>query len=301
MLDFSDIYHHKTINQIKNMNQPIKPISAALAAGLLLSVTSVSSQAAMLWYANFDGYSSNASINTSATPANDTFTTITLTQPTSGTTTNTAQTYNSGMAMLSSVNNTGGSPQTGNWILAQMNSFSTLNTFVLSFDAKASGNLLPFNVRAQTSNGTDVSNPIASTGTTILLRYTYVFNNTGSTITLPGTLGNLAANTAILYYTTNGTTFVSQGTQSTTGAANGFLILPNNTAAANTSYGTFFDNFGLWNNSSDTFDGISVLALAPHTVIPEPSSAALLICAGLAALFLIRRRGQARNHALKNI
>jgi len=123
-------------------------------------------------------------------------------------------------------------------------------------------------------------------------RFTFVINQTGGDITLPGSLGTLTNNRNAAYFF-DGTTYSGLTTISTTSTAvTGFSIGSfRSNSIPNTSVTVWYDNMGLWNSASDTVGGTSVLSLAPGTVIPvpEPSTIALSLLAGVTVIALRRR------------
>lgn len=154
------------------------------------------------------------------------------------------------------------------------------DALVLSYDVVRSGSngisgsrSYAYNSAANTSGG----NNTTTTGvSTTRLRYTYVVNQTGATITLPGTLGSLAHNAAAGYYF-SGTTYsglvVTTGVSSTDIAGFGTGSYRSNSLATGASVTLWCDNMGLWNKLSDTVNGTSVLSLPPGTVVPQAESA----------------------------
>lgn len=277
--------------------------SIAAAGAILLLGSATHSQAQLLWYANFDAVSNGSPVptNGSTTPNAVTIAGSLTTSP-SGV----VQTLeiNSGSPIMatepaigSTLNNTSANIYANsNWSDIQMRTlspFASGSTMVVSFDVSRESNPLPWSIRAVDSSGAQrgfvwtPSTP-ASTG---VYRYTWINNNSGSSITTPiGTL--TTGNTA--FYRFNGTTYVSDGINFGSGInMTGFRIITNGALSANTSYSTYFDNFGVWANATDTYNSVNVLNLTPGTVVPEPSSILLLLMAVPLAFRHFRRHKRA--------
>lgn len=103
------------------------------------------------------------------------------------------------------------------------------------------------------------------------VRVTLVVNRTGADIALPGTLGPLPTDSAALYrfdgksYSKLAASLGNVASDGATGFATGFSL---SSSAVGSTYGLWFDNFGVWDSASDLVDGVSVLSLAPGSRVP---------------------------------
>ncbi len=126
------------------------------------------------------------------------------------------------------------------------------------------------------------------TGTSLdgkLVRATMVVNRSGSSITLPGSLGAVATDKYAVYYQYGGTYTLIGSSAAATANPIGFQAV--NAFDVN-SY-ALYDNIGVWDSATDTVGTTSVLQLSPGSVIPEPATIGML---GLGALvtLVIRRK-----------
>lgn len=269
--------------------------------------------AALVWEAGFSSYDTSGgavALTTNSTGDDDTFTEITVSQTGAHTfTANVSDTsvpsLMTGNALKLTLTNTSGASESNTTIrLLQYNlpSLGTSGVYVLSYDiAQAAGstNISSVNGDARTNTGSRNGSGSASSfmsalsqGTT--LRYTLVINRSGAAITLPGTLGTVAADAAVAYLY-DGSTYSATATITgiTSTSITGFATGDNRSGsiAAGGNLTAWYDNFGVWDSASDTLNGTSVLSLTPGTVVPEPSTVALL-AAGLGGgvLAALRRR-----------
>jgi|GEM_PF-6244718 len=262
---------------------------AGLAVLLAIAFPISSANAQLLWYANFNGVSNDSPVPTSGSTADGS---MTVAASLSASPPGVVQTLNVGStsgvmttppAITSSLNNTSATPYlASNWSDLQMRTLSTFgagSTMIVSFDVSRETSPLPWFIMAVDSSGNQQGFTWlpAIPGATGVYRYTWINNNSGSSIVTPiGTLNT--GNTAFYQY--NGTTYVSDGINFGAGInMNGFRIITTGALSANTAYATSFDNFGVWANATDTFNSVSVLNLTPGTVVPEPSSILFLLMA----------------------
>lgn len=177
----------------------------------------------------------------------------------------------------------------------KLGSYADGTTVVVSFDAYANGDYTSGgDLRAtflKPTGGPIGTTAVGTTANGILknkIRFTMVMNQSGSAITLPGTLGSLTDNMIAMYAQIDGSSShislineaVTEGTEvggfripSTMRSVGGFALL---------------DNLGVWTSASDTVGGQSVLGLEFGTVIPEPATVGLFGISGLSVL-LARR------------
>lgn len=167
--------------------------------------------------------------------------------------------------------------------------------YIMSVDMVRTGSNGISGARSYAATGdattTGTQNTTTTAVTTTPWRFTFVINQTGSALTLPGTLGSLANNTNAAYFfdgtTYSGLTTVSTASTAVTGFATG--TYRSNALNPGLSVTVWYDNMGLWNSSSDTFNGTNVLQLAPGTAVPKPSTIALFVLAGVVMIALRRR------------
>lgn len=274
----------------------------------IFASASVSAQAAVVWQADFSSYGnvgSGVNVTVDNTGNDDTL---------SGT----SSTGTAGVVYTTQVVTTG-SPLTGNALRLSLtntnasavgtNTFTRIfqghqaslggnGIYIMSADMIRTSSAASTTVRNYAATGdasiiSSVSNTDTSTDVgTAVRRLTFVINQTGSALTLPGSLGSLAddAEAAYFYDGTNYTGLaITTGITNLgiTGFATGSLRSSNFNAGQNVT--VWYDNMGLWNSSSDTVGGVNVLQLAPGTVVPEPSTIALFLLAGVTMVVLRRR------------
>lgn len=257
-------------------------------ATLAMGAATFSGRAALVYYANFESYTTSGtslSIATNLGGAPDTFTSKTaagaFTAETSG---NPFGTGNYALATTAT---------TSSVALRQTTvpDFGSGEVRVLSLDMALSSTSLttvtinPFFTNAAQATAVPYGSLTLTSGLGEL-RLTAVYNAGASAIALPGSLGSLAAGSGTFYYQNELGVYTSVGTAAITADATGFAF----------SFTTFapgdavvFDNIGFWSSASDTVGGTSVLALTPGTVVvPEPSIAAFLL-GSLGSLLAFRR------------
>lgn len=284
------------------------------------ALLAASAKADLVWSSDFSSYDTGGgavNLVTNATGDDDTFTSVQVSQ--SGANTFSAQVVGgasvpsvlTGNALrFSMVNTSGGalSNTTTRLLQYSLGSLGTSGVYIVSYDliSDAGGTgISSVNGNARTTSGSNAGAANSSFQTGSLstgARYTMVINRTGTDIVLPGALGTLATNSTASYLY-NGTAFagldIEAGTVTST-SITGFASGANRsgTISAGGNLTVWYDNFGVWSSASDLVDGVSVLSLAPGTLvsaIPEPSAVSLLMgAATLGAVALRRnRRGKA--------
>lgn len=267
--------------------------SKFLLLGLTLLGASVSTEASLIYSADFSGYTVGATPTINNTGDDNTFTQLTDSGVGGSFTVQAAASpYASNYVQLARAS--GESTAFNRFAQSRITDMSLTgqtSMFVVSFDynrTSAGSANLQVTLTDSGNSGIGASNltldnPAVSEN---LRRATYVYNGTGADIPLPGTMGNLASGSAALY-SYNGTTFTLDSTVVVGGSGNigGFAIRTN----LNAGRASNFDNFGVWDSFSDSFGGVNVLQLAPGTVVPEPTVASAvalgLFCLGATRSF----------------
>lgn len=276
-----------------------------LALGTLLTLPT---QAALIWQADFSSYDTSGgavTVTTNATGDDDTFNGVSSTTGTGLTfasvvTSSTAIPALTGNALkLSLTNTSGASGFSNNTMMVSQYSQASLGgsgILILSYDVYA-GNAFYNRSYADTTGGARSGSANTTSATfpaNTLERYTFVINQTGSTITLGDGVTTLANNMAASYLYDGTTYFGFYTTTATSTSLSGFDTgtFKTNSIVNNGTISVYIDNMGMWNSLTDTAGGTSVLSLAPGmALVPEPSTTALFILAGTAMLVL-RRRAQ---------
>ncbi|WP_052361177.1 PEP-CTERM sorting domain-containing protein [Geminisphaera colitermitum] len=278
---------------IRSVIHPLISTSARCGAvGLAALLLAASTQAALIWEADFESYNTSSgavALTIASTGANDTFTAA---LPNANLGSAVSEVRNVGVPSFMSGNALyiGGTSlaSSGVSFALQQNKIASVGAsgvLVASFDLyNVSVSGVNTTGEARTSAGRSGSTMLStSTPVDTAIRVTIVINKTGSDVTLPGTLGSLASGSATIYRF-DGTTFEGRATTTSigdnvTGFATGFSL--SSSVVGSSTYGLWLDNFSVWNSLTDTVNGTSILSLPPSN-IPEPSTVALL--AGLAAL-----------------
>lgn len=265
-----------------------KPVLFRAAAALLFA-SATSSHAALLWQADFSTYSDGQAITTNnTTGANNTFSRITGTGITVTLTGRSeAPPFSTGVYadFDATAATTGSSGTMGRRNLA---AFGDGDVRIVSFDvARTSAGSLNLRIDfidsgylSLGSGNTTFSN-LAIPAADTLYRVTAVYNQSGSSIALPGSLSPLADGFAAFYYKVGGVyTQVGSSLALGTNTGAGFQLSMTGLAVGES---VMFDNMGFWSSASDTVGGVNVLELG---AVPEPSSSLYF----LGALALVWRR-----------
>lgn len=277
----------------------------------LLAAPLAPAHAVLVWSANFNSYDTSGgavNVTVNSTGNDDTLSGFTYAPTTAGTS-STQQVANSALLtgnalQLVYTNATGGNVNNVGMTIFQgaQDSLGGSGLYVMSTDMvrTSSSSISAARSWAATDDATTTgsTNTTNTTATNIaqntVLRFTLVINQTGSAITLPGSLGSLADDAEASYFF-DGTNYVGLTITSgiTSTGITGFATSPfrSNNLASGQSITVWYDNMGLWNASSDTVNGTSILSLAPGTVVPEPSVIGLSLAA--CALVLVLRRREA--------
>ncbi len=267
-------------------------------------------RAALIWNADFESYdtsSGSAALLVNSTGATDTFTSTSSNNLTSVAIDVRAAspTYTNlhGNALYTSGTNTTGAAASASIRVFQSNIASLAagaGALVVGFDLWNTGVMDTAPNEARTSTGR-YGNTINSSSIALSKTYhfTIVINRTGSNITLGDAAStSLATDTVATYWSDGTTTSIAQlGTGgSATGFITGFGIGESlSTLGNNLSLTTWYDNFGVWNSLGDTVNGVSVLSLAPGTIVPEPSTNLLMLAAAFALSLCFRRSWKSRS------
>jgi hypothetical protein len=283
--------------------------SMNITRSLLLATFSMAlatSQAALIWSADFSSYDTSGgavNVTVNSTGADDTLsgTTFAGTGGTFSTEVASASSPLSGNALkLSFTNNSGNGISATRMTIFQgsQTSLDGSGVYVLSTDMVRTSSNGISEARSWSAIGpssTAGSNNATTTAVgTTPWRFTLVINQTGANILLPGTMGALSTNTMATYFY-NGTTYSGLTTTSASAAdVTGFATgsYRSNSLANGQTVTVWYDNMGMWNSASDTVNGVSILSLAPGTVVPEPSACALGLLGLAASLGLVRRRAR---------
>lgn len=258
----------------------------------LLGCFAPQAHAALLWYADFENYTSGSSVTFNGTGANNTFSAL-INEGTNAVTTATVKSATGGMTSnfmtLARVSSDAGSGFSG-FTQDKIASIADGGTAVLSFDlnkqvGETAVNLQTKGLSTNGSGNEAAANLPSSSG---VIRMTLVVNRSGSSLILPGTLGSLADDAVAIYLQSSAGAYFGLTTSSISAA--GSL-----TGFASRSFMTDgravgFDNFGFWSSTSDTWNGTNVMQLAAGTVVPEPSTAALAGLGVFGFLAIFRRR-----------
>jgi hypothetical protein len=277
--------------------------ATALLGAILIGTPA---RATLVWNSDFESYASGSPVTVNSTGDNNTFSQ-----------TNSGGTYSS-YATVSYVAQPGlwdlgadramqvtwaNSTNVNNYITARIKqinlpSFGLNPTMVLSFDLQSKDNVLEtFGVGVVDASGNTVQSYENSGygGTLAGLRATYVANRSGSSITLPGSLGSVANNQSVLYYKQGGTYTALGSPHTITADFAGFSFYSEKTILANSSYSLAVDNMGVWTSVNDLVGSTNVLQLDFGTVnIPEPGICALLFAGAVVGCAALRRKRPVR-------
>lgn len=258
-------------------------------------------QAALIWSADFSSYDTSGgpvapTLNT--TGDNDTFSSSGTPSGLTNTVLEVRSTgvpsFMDGNALYQAGTADGTGTASARLYQSALNSMGSTGVFVVSFDLARVSSSFSIANEARTSSGRSGSTVYVANTPMDPLRVTLVINRTGSDITLPGTMGNLATNSLVSYrydgLNFSGAVFSTGNVTSSsiTGFATGMSL---SSPSLGTVLATWYDNFGVWDSITDTVAGVNVLSLAPGmVVIPEPSTAALLLPLAALATLRMRRR-----------
>lgn len=266
------------------------PIRFLLGFAVLTAVGSL--HAKLLWNADFESYDTSGApvdVVIDSSGNNDTFSAKSATAGTglAYTAQVSASASLTGNALKLSFTNNSGASISATVMQVAQHHLSLLNgsgvfgdALVLSYDVIRSGSNGISGSRSFANNSAGSPSGGHNTTTTgagtTRLRYTFVTNQTGAPITLPGTLGSLPHNASAGYYFSgsaySGLTVIT-GVSSTDIAGFATGSHRSNSLATGSSVTVWCDNMGLWNAHNDTVGGIGVLSLPPGTVVPPPAAA----------------------------
>ncbi len=170
-----------------------------------------------------------------------------------------------------------------NTVTISQKALGAMPLMITSFDFYSPDISLKFSAHRTNSAGSPLALFTATdTGTSLdgkLIRATMVVNrSSGSSITLPGSLGTLATNKYAVYYQYGGTYTLIGSIASVSANYDpiGFQMVNTFTAASEYTSYALYDNIGVWDSATDTVGTTSVLQLSPGSVIPEPATIGLL-------------------------
>ena len=269
----------------------LQPKAMVLAIGLCCAFP-LRSNAALLWFADFESYTDEAAINIGTVygGANGAFTSKTTNA------TFTAQDpsalFQSGLYGQMEVTGSGTSVSIRQ---IRLDAYGAGDVRILSLDlAQAPGSDMAFTAAfLNNANGNLVAGWGSLGGNTSptdgLIRVTAVYNQSASSILLP-TGDSVASGFAALYYKTEAGAYSLIGTPLAAGTGGAGFSL--SWSAASMGEKGLFDNIGFWSSASDSYNGVNVLEMGPVAAVPEPSAVALLL-GGIGALLASRRKNRA--------
>jgi hypothetical protein len=223
-----------------------------------------SGRAALVYKADFSTYSAGQTVTANASGDDDTFSGIVNAGGTQKAYDGSSVGMTKGLSMR-----IGG--VSGQNVTISQKALGEMPLMITSFDFYSPDISMKFSAYRTNSAG----NPLAlftatDTGTSLdgkLIRATMVVNRSGSSITLPGSLGAVATDKYAVYYQYGGTYTLIGSIAAATANPIGFQVV--NAFDVN-SY-VLYDNIGVWSSATDTVNGTSVLQLsAGETVIPGP-------------------------------
>lgn len=253
-----------------------------LAPITLLSLFLPASQirADLLWAADFSSYDTQAGpaeLLFEATGRQDTFTSETSTNlddPTLRVRSDEVPPFMSGNALFQSGTGTNESGTVSSRLFqSSLLPVGSTGVRIISFDlARVSVTSPSLANEARTSAGRSGDTVYLSGLPLDSLRVTIVINRSGSDILLPGGLGSVG-NNSLVSYTYNGSDFsapVSSNDNLTSSDITGFATgISLRNLHQGREIAVWYDNFGLWDDITDSINGQSVLSLPPGTQIPS--------------------------------